>query len=487
MILLATLNARYAHTAFGLRYLYANLGPLQAEAEILEGTLDDRPLDFAERILRKNPRILGLSVYIWNAVQSLEVVRLLKRLRPELVIVVGGPEVSHETDLQEICALADHTITGEGEVAFRQLCEGKVGGKVIPGGLPDTATLVFPYRAYSDVDLAQRVVYVEASRGCPFRCEFCLSSLDKSVRYFPLEPFLQELQTLHDRGARHFKFIDRTFNLKVEVSRAILDFFWDRYEPGMFCHFEMIPDRFPEELRAAVQRFPAGALQFEIGIQTFNPEVAARISRRQDVDKLEDNLRFLREETGVHIHADLIAGLPGEDLESFGRGFDRLCALRPQEIQVGILKRLRGTPIIRHVDMVYGPSPPYEILRSDALSFLQLQELRRFARFWDLVANRGIFPRVLAILLGESPFANFRHFAAWVFDRTGATAGIALARLAELLFVYLQERGVDATLAMTEDFSSRGDRSLPGFLHERGVRTPKARSALPKRQARHLG
>lgn len=489
MILLATLNARYAHTAFGLRYLYANLGELQKEAEILEGTLDDRPLDFAERILQRNPRLLGLSVYIWNAVQSLEVVRLLKRLRPELTIVVGGPEVSHETDLQEICQLADHTVTGEGEVAFRQLCEGKLSGKVIPGGLPEPASLAFPYSAYSDVDLARRVVYVEASRGCPFRCEFCLSSLDKSVRYFPLEPFLAELATLHQRGARHFKFIDRTFNLRLEVSRAILDFFWERYEPGMFCHFEMIPDRFPEELRAAVRRFPPGALQFEIGIQTFNPAVAERISRRQDFDRLEDNLRFLRAETGVHIHADLIVGLPGEDLESFGAGFDRLWALRPQEIQVGILKRLRGTPIVRHENMLYSPSPPYEILQSDALSFPELQELRRFARFWDLVANRGTFPRVLPLLLGDRPFANFRRFAAWLYAKTGATAGIALPRLAELLFTWLEEQGVEATQAMAADFTADGERYLPPFLTARGVSLPKRlkgdRPALPKRQARH--
>src|SRR5262249_40265628 len=154
------------------------------------------------------------------------------------------------------------------------------------------------------------------------------------------------------------------------------EFFWQRYEPGLFLHFEMIPDRLPEALREPIRRFPAGALQFEVGIQTFNDAVAERISRRQDNDKLADNLRFLREQTGVHVHADLIVGLPGEDVDSFAAGFDRLVELGPQEIQVGILKRLRGTPIVRHDaewGMVYSPHPPYEVLRTRTMDFAALQ------------------------------------------------------------------------------------------------------------------
>ncbi len=156
------------------------------------------------------------------------------------------------------------------------------------------------------------------------------------------------MQCLLDRGVKQFKFVDRTFNLNVNVSKAILEFFLTRYQPGHFFHFEMIPDRLPESLREIIAKFPPGALQFEVGIQTFNEEVAQLISRRQNYEKLADNFHFLRAETGVHIHADLIVGLPGETLESFAAGFDRLIALGPQEIQVGILKRLRGTPIVRH-------------------------------------------------------------------------------------------------------------------------------------------
>jgi hypothetical protein len=190
----------------------------------------------------------------------------------------------------------------------------------------------------------------------------------------------------------------------------------------------------PAPLRAIIQRFPPGALQFEVGIQTFNEEVAARIRRRQDNAKAEDNLRWLREETGVYIHTDLIVGLPGESIESFAGGFDRLVALRPHEIQVGILKRLRGTPITRHDgewSMVYDPNPPYEILQNKHIDFATMQRLRRFARYWALVANSGHFPGI------AWSFERFLQFSDWLFDQTGQTHAIALPRLAELLGRYL--------------------------------------------------
>ena len=214
------------------------------------------------------------------------------------------------------------------------------------------------------------------------------------------------MQRLLDRGVKQFKFVDRTFNLNVNVSKTILEFFLARYQPGHFFHFEMIPDRLPESLREIIARFPPGALQFEVGIQTFNEEVSQLISRRQNYEKLADNFHFLRRETGVHIHADLIVGLPGETLESFAAGFDRLIALGPQEIQVGILKRLRGTPIVRHDaewQMVYNPHPPYEILQNKLIDFATMQKLRRFARYWDLVGNSGNFIETTPLIWSQNP------------------------------------------------------------------------------------
>ena len=304
--------------------------------------------------------------------------------------------------------------------------------------------MTLPYDLYDDADIAHRVLYVEASRGCPFKCEFCLSSLDVPVRNAPLDEFLSHMQRLFDRGARQFKFVDRTFNLNLVISRRILEFFLDRYTPGLFVHFEMIPDRLPEALRAIIAKFPPGALQFEVGVQSLDPDVESRISRRQDHGRLADNLRWLREHSGVHVHADLIVGLPGETIAGFGRGFDRLLAMRPQEIQIGILKRLRGTPIVRHDAewrMVYSPHPPYEILQTAHATFDEIQTMRRFARYWDLVVNSGHFGSLATLLLdAASPFERFMRFTTWLYDRTGhRTHGIARHVLAGHLKAFLAD------------------------------------------------
>jgi hypothetical protein len=262
----------------------------------------------------------------------------------------------------------------------------------------------------------------------------------------------------------------------------------------------MIPDRLPEVLRRVILKFPPGALQFEVGIQTFNETVGALIKRRQSYARLADNFGFLRSETGVHIHADLIVGLPGETAESFAAGFDRLVSLRPHEIQVGILKRLRGTPIVRHDkewEMVYSPHPPYEILQNRLIDFATMQKLRRFARYWDLVGNSGNFIETAPLIWSRdsSPFHAFLGWSEWLHARVGRTDSIALVRLMELLFEYLTgEAGCDARTTATtlwRDYRRGGRSDKPAFLKEflpaasAQPGTPAARSALPRRQARH--
>ncbi len=489
-IVLATLNAKYLHAAFGLRYLLANLGELRPRAALAEFDISQRPLEVVERLLALEPRILGLGVYIWNARETAAVVALLKRLRPQIRIVLGGPEVSYETEQQELARLADCVICGEADLAFAEVCRALLDGaeppaRIVAAPLPELSRLRLPYEEYTDTDIAHRLIYVEASRGCPFECEFCLSSLDIPVRTFPLEPFLAALDRLLARGVRHFKFVDRTFNLNLRTSRAILEFFRARWRPGLFLHFELIPDRLPPALREVIAAFPPGALQFEVGVQTFNPEVAARIHRRQDYARLEENLRWLRAETGVHLHADLIFGLPGETLESFAAGFDRLRALRPHEIQVGLLKRLRGTPIARHDaawGQVWSPLPPYELLESRAVDFATVQRVRRFARYWDLVANSGRFPRTAPRLWAGAPsaFGAFLRFSDWLFARTGQTHALALPRLGRLLEEYLvREAGQEPAqvrAALNADLAADSAEATAGAAPE----SPGAR-----RQRRH--
>ena len=503
-LLLATVNARYAHASLGLRYLLANLGPLAPRAELLEFVLGERPAELAEKLLARRPRLLGLGVYVWNAAVTREVVAIVKAVAPEVVVVLGGPEVSHELDGQPIVALADHVVTGEGEVAFRELCTQLLAGgrdlpKVWPGGTPDLDALALPYALYTDEDLSRRVLYVEASRGCPFRCEFCLSSLDAGVRRFSLERLLPAFDALLARGARAFKFVDRTFNLHPRTSEALLDYFLEKEHEELSLHFEVVPDRLPDGLRARLARFPAGAVQLELGVQSMDPEVTARIRREQDLALLADNLRFLRQQTGTHLHADLILGLPGETLDGIGRSFDALHALGPHEIQVGILKRLRGAPIARHEEpwrLVFDPEPPYELLRSLTLDFATLQRLKRFARYWDLVANSGNFRETLPLLLGaESAFAAFLGFSDWLYDETGTRAGIELQRLVELVRRYLTElRGLPEEKVgptLLRDYLRAG-RRVPECLarYAEGASMPvvresdPGRSALP-RQRRH--
>jgi radical SAM superfamily enzyme YgiQ (UPF0313 family) len=509
-IVLTTLNAKFIHTSFGLRYLLANLGSLQSQSCLVEFDINQRPLDIAEVLLARQPRIIGFGVYIWNVSETTEVVAALKRLRPDLLIVLGGPEVSYETKEQAIVEMADYVVTGEADLKFAELCRLLLDGekppeKIVEAPLPEFSQLVLPYELYTDADIAHRVIYLEASRGCPFTCEFCLSSLDIPVRQVPLPRMLPVLQRLLDRGVSQFKFVDRTFNLNLATSRALLQFCLERHRPGLFFHFEMIPDRLPEGLRELIAQFPPGALQFEVGIQSFDDKVCELISRRQDIRRLEGNFKFLRNQTGVHVHADLIVGLPGESLESLAAGFDRLVALGPQEIQVGLLKRLRGTPIVRHDtewQMVYNPNPPYEILQNKLIDFATMQRLRRFSRYWDLVANSGNFVETVRMIwvtpgtgASASAFASFLKFSDWLHERAGRSDGIALARLAEFLYRFLvdeirhEEKRVAESLWL--DWERAGRRDPPEFL--RGViQMPESSAALkrpelPKRQSRHLG
>jgi radical SAM superfamily enzyme YgiQ (UPF0313 family) len=499
-IVLATLNARYIHAAFGLRYLLANMGELRPWTALKEFDINQRPIDIAEAILAEAPRIVGLGVYIWNVAQTTELVGILRQARPDLLIVLGGPEVSYECDRQEIVRLADVVITGEADLEFAKVCRLLLAGerpplKIVPAELPDPAALTLPYDLYDERDVAHRVIYVEASRGCPFTCEFCLSSLEIPVRAFELEPFLAALDRLLERGVRQFKFVDRTFNLNLRTSSAILQFFLDRWRPGLFVHFEMVPDRLPAALRELIAKFPAGGLQFEVGIQTFDPEVEKLISRRQNHERLADNFRWLREESGVHIHADLIAGLPGETWESFAAGFDRLIALRPQEIQVGILKRLRGTPISRHDaewGMRYSPHPPYEVLQTRLIDFPTMQRLRRFSRFWDLFGNSGNFAETLPLLWSQSgsPFAGTMRLADWLHARGVQGHGIARSRQYELLHEFLHtELGLDeesASALLFRDYQRGGGNERPTWHKARKKPSTAAAPSGPKRQQRHL-
>jgi radical SAM superfamily enzyme YgiQ (UPF0313 family) len=485
-ITLATINAKWIHPSLALRLLKANLGPLEDSCEIAEFALRQRPEEKRSAILAAGPRILGLSVSIWNHKQTLDLLKELDKAWKEPgvpakpVIVLGGPEVSFLPGSAEIFTYADFVIRGEGEKAFAELCASLLdtaeraglaafSGKFIETEAADLSRIDPGYRLYTAEDLDRKLIYVEASRGCPFGCEFCLSSVETGVREYPLEEFLNNLDLLFKRcipetsgeaprrtgPLRTFKFLDRSFNVNIPRAIRIMEFFLSRLNAETTAetaapfqvHFEMVPGLFPEELKKVIARFPPGTLRLEIGLQTLNPETAALIKRpghgrASPVEQELETLRFLRSRTRAIVHADLIAGLPGEDLASFASGFDRLWAALTAEpggdmpggpaafeIQLGILKRLPGTPLVRRggsYGMVYAPEPPYEVIQTAALSRSELDRIKNFARFWELVVNRGAFADLLPQLLppGRNVFDRFIELTDGLYRRFGRNWGI---------------------------------------------------------------
>ena len=498
-IILTTFNARYTHTSIAMRYLYANLRELQPQALILESVINTSVADVAEHILAHQPRIVGIGAYIWNALEVQELTALLKKVSPKTFIILGGPEPSHLPHRVDF-SKADYIIQGEGENAFYALCRRLLNDdlpeeRFIKAPMVDLSTIVLPYDFYSDHDVKHRYCYVEASRGCPFTCEFCLSSADKKVRDIPMERFLGELEKLWQRGVRNFKFIDRTFNLSIENATQLLDFFLSK-EEEYFVHFEVIPDHFPKALREKIAQFPPAALQLEVGIQTLAPNISQNIHRRLNVEKIEENLAFLQNETHAHLHVDLIVGLPGESIEGFGNNLNRLHALTQCEIQIGILKKLSGTTLSRHDEiygMVYSDKPPYDIVQNDLIPFALMQKMKRFARFWDMVYNSGNFKRSCELLWKEGKvFEGFYAFSEWLYTQTESTWQIALDRLAELIFRYLcEEQGYEKErikAQLIEDIMTVRGRKMPSFLRNNYVPRDESEEntiKVNKRQLKH--
>jgi radical SAM superfamily enzyme YgiQ (UPF0313 family) len=474
-IVLTTLNSRFTHTSLALRYLYANLKELRDDALILEFSINESIQSIAEALLNASPQIIGIGVYIWNASEVRELIEIIKKVSPETVIILGGPEVSHEP-FRVNFERADFIIQGEGDLAFYFTCKKVLSGetvenRIIKPSLVDLSQVALPYEYYDQNDIANRYIYVEASRGCPFECEFCLSSIDEKVRNFDTQTLLEEFERLWSRGVRNFKFIDRTFNLNMKIANALLDFFLSK-EPPYFAHFEVIPDHFPDSIKAKIAQFPAGSLQLEIGIQTLDAQIANNISRPLKLEKIKSNIAYLQNETKAHMHLDLIVGLPGESLEGFGKNLNALCELTTSEIQIGILKKLSGTAMNRHdavFGMVYSDTPPYDILKNDRLSYKTIQKMKRFARFWDLIYNSGNFKHTFALIHENTTvFEGFYALSESIYVQTLSTWKISLERLSELIFNYLvftcKFEPKYVADVMIKDMSALKGRAVPKLL-----------------------
>lgn len=466
-ILLTTLNAKYIHTSLALRYLKAYC-QRDFAVDIIEYTIKDPVLSVVGDLYVRKPDVIGFSCYIWNIEQTLEIVRLLKKVMPDVTIVLGGPEVSYDTkEWMEREPDVDFIVMGEGEATFHHLLQELAGdrkfhfvfgaayrkdGEVVinpPRPKLDLDEIPSPHRFPEDVpDLGKRVVYFETSRGCPFSCQFCLSSIETGVRYFDIGRAKADLQYLIDNGAKLIKFVDRTFNIKRDYALEIFRFLIENHN-GCVFQFEITADIMrPEVLDFLAEHAPPGIFRFEIGVQSTNELTNELIKRRQNFAKLARTVTKIRDSGKIAQHLDLIAGLPEENYDSFRKTFNDVFALRPEELQLGFLKLLRGTGLrrdARKYGYVWMDKPPYEILANDVLSFDDVVRIKRVEDVLEKYWNAHRMDRTVEFLIGRafpSAFDFFQAFGDYWEERGWQRIGHQLEDLFVRLRDFLRDRDV---------------------------------------------
>lgn len=469
-ILLVAINARYSHCSLAARSLIANMRHMQPR--LLECEIKQPPAAMADQMACAQPSILAIGVYIWNRSLIESLLPLLRARLPQTVIILGGPEISYDAD-SHLARQADHVICGEAEELLPQMCRAILANQPVAhissAAPPDLAELCLPTEEYTDADIAHRNIYIETSRGCPCACRFCLSSLTCGVRYYPLPAVFACLDHLLARGAKRFRFVDRSFNLAGDRPIHILNFFLQKKIPGLFLHLEVVPEFLSPALREVMCRFPPGALHIETGIQSLSPEVLTRINRPAHPEVALAGIRWLANSARATVHADLIAGLPGETPESFMDGFEALYRTGPAEIQLGILKHLPGTDLHREPGMRFSKQPPYEVLESDTMTATDLAHIHRFAAHWERVVNRNLFPETTRLLLqGPNIWHTFDAFSR-ILEQQHGRHGIGLVEIARELYAFLHSQKLapkeEIRFALEKDYLADGRRTnLPAFL-----------------------
>lgn len=467
-IVLSTLNAKYIHTSLALRYLKAFSQHDFPGIQIAEYTIKDPAMNIVSDIYQRKPDVVGFSCYIWNIEETIVVVSMLKKIMPELVVVLGGPEVSYDTEywmnrLPEV----NFIVVGEGEETLHHLLtelEGdralysvfglayrnKEGRVVINPPRPKLALddIPTPHRFAEDVpSLANRVVYFETSRGCPFSCQFCLSSIEVGVRYFDLERTKSDLLYLIRSGAKLIKFVDRTFNIKRDYAMEMFEFLIQNHS-GCVFQFEITADIMrPEVLDYLAENAPPGIFRFEIGVQSTNDLTNSLVKRRQNFAKLTRTVTKVKESGKIDQHLDLIAGLPEEDYNSFRKTFNDVFALGPEELQLGFLKMLRGTGM-RHDAEKYGylfmDHAPYEILGNKILPFSDLVRIKRVEDVLEKYWNAHRMDHTVRYLIEReftSAFDFFQEFGDYWEERGWQKIGHQLEDLFTRLHAFLKHRG----------------------------------------------
>lgn len=418
-ILLAAINAKYIHSNLAVYSLKAYAKKYQDQIGLAEYTINQNLDDILKGIYRDHPEVLCISCYIWNISDVKNLIREVHKVLPDTAIWLGGPEVSY--DARKV--LEEHpevtgVMKGEGEVTFLELAgfylEGISELAKIEGityrdgdqiqenpwrGITDLSTIPFVYKDLEKFE--NRIIYYESSRGCPFSCSYCLSSIDKKLRFRDLELVKEELQFFLDHNVPQVKFVDRTFNCKHDHAMAIWKYLIAHDNGITNFHFEVAADLLNEEEIALIRTMRPGMIQLEIGVQSTNPDTIREIHRKMDFAQVSEVVTRVQEGHNVHQHLDLIAGLPYEDYDSFGKSFCDVYQLRPQQLQLGFLKVLKGSYMYEHASeygLIYRTKPPYEVLASKWVSYDEMLEIRLVEEMLELHYNSGQFLTYLAVL-----------------------------------------------------------------------------------------
>lgn len=468
-IICTTLNAKYIHTNLAIRYLKAYAQP-EFDIKLVEYTIKDPAINIVTDLYRRKPDIIGFSCYIWNIEESLKVIKMLKKIAPDITIVAGGPEVSYDVrEWMETIPELDFIVIGEGEETFKQLLIEFYGnknfhhvhglafredGEIIINPQRNKirlADMPSPFRFPEDIPhLPKRITYIETSRGCPFSCQFCLSSIEVGVRYFDREKIKEDIRYLMKHGARTIKFVDRTFNISRSYAMDMFQFLIDEHVPGTVFQFEITADIMrPEVIEFLNKEAPPGLFRFEIGVQSTNDEVNRLVMRKQNFEKLTRTVMMVKEGGKIAQHLDLIAGLPEEDYTSFRKTFNDVFALRPEELQLGFLKMLRGTGLrLRAKDYgyVFMDHAPYEVLQNNALSFDDIIRLKQVEDVLEKYWNAHRMDETIEYLVTNvfpTPFDFFQEFGTYWDERGWAKIGHQLEDLFRRLYEFLQTKQLD--------------------------------------------
>lgn len=462
--LLVAVNAKYIHSNPAIYSLRAYAGEaLQQYIELAEYTINQYMQEILADIYARKPDVIGFSCYIWNWRLIRELLGELPKLLPETEIWLGGPEVSHDADviLKHYPQLTG-VMTGEGEAVFKELLEyylrknqtseaalKQIGGLCLPSGYTafrapvDMSSIPFLY--YDLAPFENKIIYYETSRGCPYQCSYCLSSLERKVRFRDIDVIKRELQFFLDNRVRQVKFVDRTFNCDHAHAMAVWQYIYEHDNGVTNFHFEISADILREDEIALLNCFRPGLAQFEIGVQSVNPKTLQAIKRVMNVERLEKIVGAIHRGRNVHQHLDLIAGLPWEDYESFGNSFNRVYHMQPEQLQLGFLKVLKGSEMWERAEeygICYLEQPPYEVLYTKWLSYEEVLRLKQIEEMVEIYYNSGQFTHTLPYLEKAfgSPFAMYEALAEFYMGKGYFTASPARSHRYHVLLEFAAER-----------------------------------------------